>query len=317
MTRFRFISIVLFVAFLIGLNNAQTPQQTKQNDEKDKTPTENLDDLNDSLQDLIIKYRIEEQQKDEDEENDDEHDDIDLQRILKQIGVSLHKKYREKDQIDQLNPTLNSMIQQLYQTLKQNQPELFSRRSSTKKSSKDPTEEIRTDQIDENDQIVVEHEEEEEEEIEENLPLTPEMEHANTLFHQGMKSINVTTNRQYETAYKLFKQAAEFGHIGAKEELAFAHLIGVHLPMDFAKAKSLFDEGVQLGSPQSHYVKIDRQTFSFLFRKISVFFLGFVFSSQHRFNSKCQYSKSIGSFVICSDRWSSSGSNGFGKKLER
>ncbi len=38
---------------------------------------------------------------------------------------------------------------------------------------------------------------EEEEKIE--IPLTPEMEHANTLYHQAMKLINGTTNRQYET----------------------------------------------------------------------------------------------------------------------
>jgi len=38
---------------------------------------------------------------------------------------------------------------------------------------------------------------EEEEEIE--IPLTPEMEHANTFYHQAMKLINGTINRQYET----------------------------------------------------------------------------------------------------------------------
>ncbi len=39
----------------------------------------------------------------------------------------------------------------------------------------------------------------EEEEEENPIPLTPELEHANTLYHQGMKLINGTTNRQYET----------------------------------------------------------------------------------------------------------------------
>jgi hypothetical protein len=38
---------------------------------------------------------------------------------------------------------------------------------------------------------------EEDEEI--SIPLTPEMEHANTIYHQAMKLINGTTNRQYET----------------------------------------------------------------------------------------------------------------------
>ena len=58
-------------------------------------------------------------------------------------------------------------------------------------------------------------------------------------------------------AYKLFKQAADLGHIGAKEELAFAHLMGVHLPMDFKRAQAYFEEGISLGSPQSHYVRIN------------------------------------------------------------
>jgi TPR repeat protein len=56
------------------------------------------------------------------------------------------------------------------------------------------------------------------------------------------------------SAYKLLKQAADLGHIGAKEELAFAHLIGVHLPMDFHQAYLYFDEGVLTGSAPSHFV---------------------------------------------------------------
>ena len=58
-------------------------------------------------------------------------------------------------------------------------------------------------------------------------------------------------------AYKLFKQAAGVGHIGAKEELALGHLLGVHLPMDLNRAKTNFQEGVDNGSPQSHYVNFD------------------------------------------------------------
>ncbi|CAF4935199.1 unnamed protein product, partial [Rotaria magnacalcarata] len=33
---------------------------------------------------------------------------------------------------------------------------------------------------------------------EENIPLTPEMDRANNIYHQAMKLINVTVNRQYE-----------------------------------------------------------------------------------------------------------------------
>jgi TPR repeat protein len=57
------------------------------------------------------------------------------------------------------------------------------------------------------------------------------------------------------SAYKLFKQAADLGHIEAKEELAFAHLIGVHLPMNFNQAMKYFEEGVLTGSPKSHFVR--------------------------------------------------------------
>ncbi|CAF3921824.1 unnamed protein product, partial [Adineta steineri] len=85
------------------------------------------------------------------------------------------------------------------------------------------------------------------------VPLTPGMEHANTVYHHAMKLINGTINRQYEMAYKLFKKAADLGHIGAKEELAFGHIMGVYLPMDFQRAKAYFDEGIAIGSPQSHY----------------------------------------------------------------
>ncbi len=56
-------------------------------------------------------------------------------------------------------------------------------------------------------------------------------------------------------AYKLFQQAANLGHIGAKEELAFGHLMGIYLPMDFKRAQAYFEEGILTGSPQSHYVK--------------------------------------------------------------
>jgi TPR repeat protein len=58
-------------------------------------------------------------------------------------------------------------------------------------------------------------------------------------------------------AYKLFKQAAGVGHIGAKEELALGHLLGVHLSVDLNRATAYFQQGVENGSPQSHYVNFD------------------------------------------------------------
>lgn len=56
-------------------------------------------------------------------------------------------------------------------------------------------------------------------------------------------------------AYKLFQKAADLGHLGAKEELAFGHLMGIHLPMNFNIARTYFEEGALTGSPRSHYVK--------------------------------------------------------------
>lgn len=228
-----------------------TTSKANDNDDVD------IDELNESLQDLIIEYRINEQQKAEndDEIGEDDDDDVNLQRILNQIGVSLHAKYRQKSDNDQSKTKLSNMIQQLYQTLKKTQPHLFAKSSRT---SLDEQQTV-TDAVDENDEVVnVNEEEEEEEEVEEDIeeeviPLTPEMQRANNLFDQANKLINVTVNRQYDAAYKLFKQAADLGHMGAKEELAFAHLFGVHLPMNFQQAKIYFDEGALLGSPKSHF----------------------------------------------------------------
>ena len=171
---------------------------------------ENIEELNDSLQDFIIQYRIQEQQKqatvNEDDDDDDDgdegdEDDVNLQRILNQISVSLRKKYVQKENSEQPSTKLSAMIQQLYQTLKKTQPELFAKRSASSAdgantdqafpgdtatpSSSMNEELLETDDVDDA-----------QEEI---LPLTPEMEHANTLYHQAMKLINVTMNRQYDT----------------------------------------------------------------------------------------------------------------------
>ncbi len=74
-------------------------------------------------------------------------------------------------------------------------------------------------------------------------------------------------NVGYFRAYKLFKQAADLGHIGAKEELAFAHLIGVHLPMNFNQAMKYFEEGVQTGSAKSHFVCLNLPLNFFLYSR--------------------------------------------------
>jgi hypothetical protein len=85
------------------------------------------------------------------------------------------------------------MIQQLYQTLKKTQPQLFTKSSQIDKTSIDDQQS--TTETNSNEEIP-EEENEEEEEI---LPLTPEMEQANSIFDQANKLINITLNRQYAT----------------------------------------------------------------------------------------------------------------------
>jgi hypothetical protein len=88
------------------------------------------------------------------------------------------------------------MIQQLYQTLKKTQPQLFTKSSQIDKTSIDDQQS--TTETNSNEEIPEEENEEEEEE-EEILPLTPEMEQANSIFDQANKLINITLNRQYAT----------------------------------------------------------------------------------------------------------------------
>ena len=71
----------------------------------------------------------------------------------------------------------------------------------------------------------------------------------------GITSSNRRTDG-YSRNYKLLAEAATVGHIGAKEQLALGHLMGVQMPMDFARARKYFEEGVATGSPASHYVRV-------------------------------------------------------------
>lgn len=149
------------------------------------------------MQDLIIEYRLQEQQKtenDNDEENDDDDDDVNLQRILNQIGVSLNEKYRQQSDNTQSKSKLSNMIQQLYQTLKKTQPHLFTKTARTDRMPLDSQE------TNEDSEIPVDENEDEDEEAEEEevIPLTPEMQQANALFDQANRLMNVTINRQYD-----------------------------------------------------------------------------------------------------------------------
>ena len=76
--------------------------------------------------------------------------------------------------------------------------------------------------------------------------------------------------------------------MGAKEELALGHLLGIYLPMDFNRAKAYYEEGVAIGSPQSHYVSFNGSLI--LDKKIS--FLGTLFDEQYWTSPECQYFKS-------------------------
>lgn len=158
--------------------------------------------MNDSLQNLIMEYRLKEQEKnakklqendenlDADVEDDDDDDDANLQRILKQIGVSLHNKYRQKQVSEQSSKKLSTMIQDLYQTMKKTQPHLFTKSSGKENlNDKQPSTEESSNQ----------EETKEDDDKEEIIPLTPEMQHADNIYHQAMKLINVTINRKYES----------------------------------------------------------------------------------------------------------------------
>lgn len=179
-------------------NTQETLTETKPT--KDSSDDE-VDELNKSLQDLIIEYRLQEQQKnaavnqENDQEEEEDDDDVNLQRILKQIGVSIHNKYHQKRPLDQSSTKLSETIQQLYQMLKKTQPQLF-----TKTFVNPPGANTNTDDGNEEVENEIVEEEQMEDELEEpTVPLTPEMEHANTIYNQAMKLINGTANRQYDT----------------------------------------------------------------------------------------------------------------------
>lgn len=87
------------------------------------------------------------------------------------------------------------MIQDLYQTIKKTQPHLFTKSSSTDSTNDKQLNIDNTANYDTKDSEEIDVDDGEQEE---NIPLTPEMERANTIYHQAMKLINVTINRKYE-----------------------------------------------------------------------------------------------------------------------
>lgn len=92
-------------------------------------------------------------------------------------------------------------------------------------------------------------------EEEADIPVTDELKYAETLYQSGLMFRKGSLRDESEKAYRLFQEAAQLGHIGAKEELATAHLFGVHLPVDFRQAEKYFQEGAETGSSASHYVQ--------------------------------------------------------------
>ena len=188
-------------------DNKQVAEEKDSKSNSIENKDEDIDKLNGSIEDFIVEYRIKEQKKHSQSDSDgqqeavnddDDDDDANLQRILKQISVSLHNKYRN---VDQSSTKLSTMVQELYQTLKRTRPHLFtktprineisadnsnSEQLSTDANSNKESEEGRSnddDDSDDNDEII---------------SLTPEMEQANKIYHEAMKLINVTINRQYQ-----------------------------------------------------------------------------------------------------------------------
>ena len=65
--------------------------------------------------------------------------------------------------------------------------------------------------------------------------------------------LNVTRPNKLE-AYQLLQRASELGHSQARVIVAWAQLLGSHMPQDIEAAKQTFQELVEFGVPDAHMV---------------------------------------------------------------
>ncbi|XP_048259594.1 protein sel-1 homolog 1-like isoform X3 [Haliotis rufescens] len=97
-------------------------------------------------------------------------------------------------------------------------------------------------------------EDEEDEDLPEEEPLveielTPEEKEAEEMYQQGQALINGTFSKDYTRAYIHFLKAAQKNHTKSLEQVAFGHLFGDYLPHNLSRAKEIFEDLSQRGSP--------------------------------------------------------------------
>ncbi|XP_071163418.1 uncharacterized protein [Mytilus edulis] len=92
--------------------------------------------------------------------------------------------------------------------------------------------------------------EKEAKEVVEEKPLSPEELKAEELYKQGEALINETFQKDYHQAHQFFKMAADLNHTKALEHIAFAYLFGDYMPQSIEKAKELFVDLSNRGSPR-------------------------------------------------------------------
>ena len=92
--------------------------------------------------------------------------------------------------------------------------------------------------------------EKQKEESTEEKELTPEEIKAEKYYSRGESFINETFLKDYYQAHQFFKLAADLNHTKALEYIAFAYLFGDYLPQDIEKAKEIFIDLSNRGSPR-------------------------------------------------------------------
>ncbi|XP_048259592.1 protein sel-1 homolog 1-like isoform X1 [Haliotis rufescens] len=81
------------------------------------------------------------------------------------------------------------------------------------------------------------------------IELTPEEKEAEEMYQQGQALINGTFSKDYTRAYIHFLKAAQKNHTKSLEQVAFGHLFGDYLPHNLSRAKEIFEDLSQRGSP--------------------------------------------------------------------